>query len=297
MSKGQGDEENVDFQSAMQALLGAGRAEAKAAAVKVLAGKEQVFADQPKAERWFKSAMAWTLENNQPDWYRSLSWAHKMVQYLYYKFRGTVVDWVPVLDTPRKALNDAERWLDVRGHLINYRSAIEVHSINEERDQYGEPGWSGQAYEAYFARIERQFGAANTLAYVARLTSNAILAYGNGLARILASFANELYAVGVKLAELVATVITVNFSNFWPAVRAFIKQLAALAVYFGNNAAAATINLDYTVTAMRKARLETTFLTRSDAMWPDSSRYTGFPLLTESGDVEKYVPRPRPVPQ
>ena len=246
---------------------------------KVLAAEKELF------EPWYVQAARWALNLGG----EVAGWIYRRIQEIgaafreeYRKLRELLTRYYPVLLVPGKALRDAKRWMTVRTHLNDYRDAIDKDYINFTLKNGGGIGWEGPARDRYWSGLQKQYDAAGTMMTYATYSSSGILMFANGVARVIASFAAELYAVLVKVGEFIFSPLTISLKEVVSAFNAVLKQLAAMGMYFTVNYLSAEVNLDYAHDRLMKVQKETNHLRYG---WPDPTSEAGYPTVRPDGSV------------
>jgi hypothetical protein len=200
---------------------------------------QAVFSTEKElVEPWYVRATEWALNlgDAMGGWiYRRIQEIGTLFREEYKKLRDLLVRYYPVLLVPGKALRDAKRWMTVRTHLNDYRDAIDKDYINVTLKDSGGIGWQGPARDRYWSGLQKQYDAAGTMMGYAASSSSGVLMFANGVARVLSSFAAELYAVLVKVGEFVFSPLTLSLSGVISAFNAVVKQFAAMGMYFTSN--------------------------------------------------------------
>ncbi|GAA0915145.1 hypothetical protein GCM10009557_88130 [Virgisporangium ochraceum] len=273
--------------------IGAGQADADWARDEVEHHRKWLLETSEPTRTYFQRMRDWAVQTAKDAFFQAAEWVWAGMKWVYEHFERMAKRFLVVLDVPRKALEDAKRWLRVRTRLVKYRTAIEPDTLKDHLRESGNSGWSGSAAATYAEAVTRQFNVAGSFAFTALRVSTAMIEYANSVARLNASFASETYAVIMRIYDLLDQAFTDwtdagKMRSAWASVK---RQILALTVYYGNNRLATGVGLDYTSEAFAEAWQEDTFF--SKGRWPDPTRWANFPTVTPEGTVRPFRPPPQ----
>lgn len=273
--------------------IGTGYTNADRARDKVELHRKWLLETSEPTRTYFQRMRDWAVQTAKDAFVQAAEWVWTGMKWVFEYFERMAKRFLVVLDVPRKALEDAKRWLRIRTRLVKYRTAIEQDTLKDHLRGSGNVGWSGSAAATYAEAATRQFNVAGSFAFTSLRVSTAMIEYANSIARLNASFASETYAVIMKIYDLLDQAFTDwtdagKMTSAWAGVK---RQILSLTVYYGNNRLAAGVGLDYTKEAFAEAWQENTYL--SNGRWPDPTRWANFPTVTPEGTVRPFRPTPQ----